>query len=258
MFPFFWTISSSLKTEEEWFIFPPTILPAVPQWVNYGKVMEEIPYGRWFMNTAVIAILGTSGALLSSSLVAYSFARFDYRGRDILFIITLSTMMLPSYVTLIPQFILFHKLKWINTIKPLWVPAWFGGGAFNIFLIRQFIMSLPRELDEAALIDGASYFRVFWNILVPLMKPALATVMIISFMGHWSDFMGPLIYLNSPEKFTLSVGLHFFNSVPMAEYKTFYRLLMAASVMTVIPSLVVFFAGQKYFVRGIALSGIKG
>ena len=257
-FPLVWTLSSSLKDISEMFIFPPTLLPTVPRWRNYLLVARDVPFGLWFMNTVRVVVLATAGTVISASLVAYSFARFKYRGRDIIFMITLSTMMLPAQVTLIPQFILFHKFGWINTIRPLWVPAWFGGGAFNIFMMRQFIMSLPRELDEAALIDGSSRWRIFWRIIVPLCKPALATLMVISFMRNWSNFMGPLIYLNTPKKFTLSVGLQYFSDVEDGNYEPMYQLLMAACVLTLVPCLVVFFSAQRLFVRGIAMTGIKG
>ena len=187
-----------------------------------------------------------------------AFARFEYRGRDTLFLITLGTMMLPAQVTLIPQFVLFHKLGWVPSIKPLWVPAWLGGGAFNIFLLRQFIMSLPPDLDEAAVIDGASYPRIFWRIIVPLCKPALATVAVLSFIGRWNDFIGPLIYLNTRDTFTLAVGLSYFQNLPEQPGVPLQHLLMAASVLAILPILALFFSAQKYFVQGIVLSGIKG
>ena len=167
MFPFFWTVSSSLKEPWELYTFPPTWLPAVPQWQNYARVLEKVPFLLWSWNSVYVVALSTIGTVLSASIVAYSFARFRYRGREAIFLITLGTLMLPAQVTLIPQFVLFHELGWINTLKPLWIPAWFGGGAFAIFLLRQFIMSLPRELDEAAIIDGASYPRIFWSIILP-------------------------------------------------------------------------------------------
>ena len=258
MFPFFWTVSSSLKEPFELMNFPPTWLPETPQWQNYARVIEKVPFIRWAWNTAFVVAISTLGSVISASIVAYSFARFNYPGRDTIFIITLATMMLPAQVTLIPQFILFNELGWINTLLPLWVPYLFGGGAFSIFLLRQFIRTLPRELDEAALIDGASYWRIFWSVLVPLMKPALATVAVISFIAHWNDFVNPLIYLNSPEKFTLALGLNYFKSVPESSGLPLEHLLMAASVMVIIPVLILFFAAQRYFVEGIALSGIKG
>lgn len=257
MFPFFWTVSSSLKEPFELHTFPPTWLPAVPQWQNYARVLEKVPFLLWAWNSIYVVVLSTLGTVISASLVAYSFARFRYRGRDVIFVITLGTMMLPAQVTLIPQFVLFHKLGWINTLMPLWIPAWFGG-AFDIFLFRQFMMSLPRELDEAAIIDGASYPRIYWNILMPLCKPVIATVAVISFIAGWNDFVNPLIYLSSPDKFTLAVGLNFFKSVPESTGLPLDHLLMAGSVMVIIPVLIIFFATQRYFVQGVVLSGIKG
>ncbi len=258
VFPFFWTVSSSLKDVSELFTFPPTILPAVPQWQNYPRVLEKVPFVVWVGNSLYIVVLSTIGIVLTSSLAAYAFARFQFRGRDLIFLITLGTMMLPAQVTLIPQFILFHKFDWINTHYPLWVPAFFGGGAFFIFLLRQFIMTLPKELDESAMIDGANPFRIYWSILMPLMKPALATVAVIAAIGRWNDFIEPLIYLNSPEKFTLALGLNFFKSVPESAGLPMQHLLMAASVMTIMPIIILFFLAQRYFVQGIALTGLKG
>lgn len=259
-FPLFWTLMSSLKTSPEMFAFPPPIFPKVPQWGNYLQVLttERIQVVRWFGNSVLVATLTTMGTLFSASLVAYSFARFEYRGRDTLFFITLATMMLPTEVTLIPQFILFLKLGWINTLYPLWVPYWFGGGAFAIFLMRQFFLTLPRDLDEAALIDGAGYFRIFWSILLPLCRPILATLAIITIIGTWGDFLGPLIYLNSPDNFTISVGLHFFNGAPEVGGEPVQHLLMAACILSMLPVVVIFFLGQRFFVQGIVMSGIKG
>lgn len=258
-FPLFWTLMSSLKTIPEMFSFPPVLIPETPQWSNYWRVLNiSYPVGRWFINSVIIVILTTTGTIITASLVAYSFARFEYRGRDALFMITLATMMLPAQVTLIPQFVLFYKLGWINTFLPLWVPHWFGGGAFAIFLMRQFFLTLPRDLDEAALIDGAGYFRIFWSILMPLCKPILATLAIITLIASWSDFLGPLIYLNTPAKFTVSVGLQFFNAVPEVGGESMQNLLMAACVMSMVPIIVIFFFGQRFFVQGIVMSGIKG
>ncbi len=258
IFPFFWTVSSSLKTVQEINTFPPTWLPEAAQWGNYARVLEMVPFLRWTYNSMFVVVLSTLGTVLSASLVAYSFARFRYRGREVIFLITLGTMMLPAQVTLIPQFVLFHYLDWINTFYPLWVPFWFGGGAFAIFLIRQFIMSLPKELDEAALIDGASYFRIFWQILAPLCKPVMATIAVISFIASWNDFVNPLIYLQIKEKFTLAVGLNYFKNQPEMGGEPTEHLLMAASVMIIAPVIVLFFFLQRYFVRGIVLSGFKG
>lgn len=258
VYPLLWTLGSSLKSPSEMFIYPPSLFPASPQFANYLTVMDTVPFARWFLNTVVVVVTATAGTVISASMVSYSFARFRYRGRDVLFLITLTTMMLPSQVTLVPQFIIFFKLGWIDTIKPLWVPHWFGGGAFYIFLMRQFFLSLPRELDEAAIIDGANRLQVFFRILLPLTKPALATMTVISFMSGWSDFLGPLIYLNTPQKFTLAVGLQYFNAVEDISYEPTEHLLMVACVLTVIPALLVFFMTQKYFVRGVVMTGIKG
>lgn len=258
MFPFFWTASSSLKTVQEIATFPPTYFPEEVQWQNYTRVLNMVPFVTWFINSLIVVFLSTLGTVISASLVAYSFARFRYRGRDFIFLITLGTMMIPAQVTLIPQFVLFHKLGWINTLYPLWIPHWFGGGAFAIFLIRQFIMTLPRELDEAAIIDGAGYMRIFWQILMPLCKPVVATIGVISFIANWNDFVNPLIYLQLPEKFTLAVGLNYFKNQPESAGEPTQHLLMAASVMMIVPVIILFFATQRYFVEGIALSGIKG
>lgn len=256
-FPFVWAVTTSLKTPPELITYPPRLFPDIPQWRNYGVVFRKVPFFLWAGNTMVVVVLGTVGQVLSASLGAYAFARFDFRGRDFLFILTLSTMMLPDQVTLIPQFILFHRMGWINTLRPLWVPAWFGGGAFAIFLMRQFLMQLPRELDEAAIIDGAGSFRIYWQLLMPLCKPVLATLSVISVIGRWNDYFGPLIYLSQEKKFTLSVGLTFFRRIPEGGMPT-EHYLMAASTMMTIPLVILFFSAQRYFVQGIALTGIKG
>ena len=260
MFPFFWTLMSSLKTVPEMYAFPPAWVPARPQFSNYLRITEVVPYGPWLLNTIVLVSLTTSGTVLTSSMVGFAFSRFEFRGRDILFLLTLGTMMIPSQVTLIPQYILFHRLRWLNTTRPLWVPSWFGGGAFSIFLVRQFVSTIPPELDEAAVIDGAGYFRIFWQIIAPLCRPALATIAVITFIGVWNDFMGPLIYLTSKSKFTIALGLQFFKQGggQGQEGEPLQHILMAATVVTVLPCLVLFFSVQRFFVRGIVLSGIKG
>jgi len=257
-FPFFWTLTTSLKRPSEVLLFPPRVFPSVVQWGNYPRVFEKVPFVRWTGNTLFVVTASTLGTLLTASLAAYAFARFEFKIRDPLFVISLGTMMLPSQVTLIPQFVLFHKLGWIDTFRPLWVPSWFGGGAFAIFLLRQFMMTLPRDLDEAAIIDGAGFVRIYWNVLMPLCKPVLATLAVISIIGHWNDFMGPLIYIRTMEKFTLAVGLNYFRFNSESGGQPLQHLLMAASVMTTAPLIVLFFAAQQYFVQGIALTGIKG
>ena len=259
-FPLVWTLMSSLKTGQEMFNFPPNFFPQVPQFSNYIRVLsiERVPVLLWTFNSVFITVMTTLGTVITCSLVGYSFARFEYRGRGLLFFITLATLTLPAQVTLIPQFILFHRLGWINTHLPLWVPAWFGGGAFGIFLMQQFFKTIPRDLDEAALIDGASYPRVFWSVLLPLLKPPVITLAIITFIAAWSDFQGPLIYLNSPEKFTISIGLNFFVQSPEVGGEPMQHLLMAACILAMLPTVLVFFFGQRYFVQGVVMSGLKG
>lgn len=256
--PFVWTFMSSLKSPWEMYAFPPVLLPASLQWGNYYEALVMHPFGRWFMNTFQVVILNTAGLLITSSIVAYGFARFDFRLKGLIFAATLATIMLPAQVTLIPRFIMFHKMGWIDTLLPLWVPAWLGGGAFAIFLMRQFIMTLPRELDEAGIVDGAGYLRIFWNIILPLCKPSLATLAIITVIQNWNNFIEPLVYLNSNEKYTVAVGLRYFHTNPTAGDRPLGHLLMAASVTTILPPIALFFSFQRYFVRGIALTGLKG
>lgn len=258
-FPFFWTVSTSLKTAQETQIVPPTLLPSVPQWQNYLTVWTTQPMALWLRNSTVIIVASLPGAVLTSTLVAYAFARFDFPGRSFLFMVMLSTLMLPAEVTLIPQYIIYQKyFHWINTFWPLIVPSWAGGGAFAIFLMRQFIMSIPRDLDHAARVDGANSFQILWQILVPLCRPALATVAILQFLAQWNDFFAPFIYLNNANLFTMSLGLRYFQTIPetVGEPKT--HLLMAATIVMAAPAILLFFTCQRYFVRGIVLSGIKG
>lgn len=255
--PFLWTLTSSLKTGPETHLIPPTFFPEVPQWGNYVRIWSEQPVARWLVNSAIIIVLSVPGAILTATLVAYSFARFSYPGRDFFFMVMLSTLMIPYEVTLIPQYLLFQKLEWINTFYPLVIPSWIGGGAFTIFLMRQFLMTIPRDLDEAARVDGANSFQILWSILVPLCRPALATIAILQFLTHWNDFLGPFIYLNSEELFTMSVGLRYFKSLPETAGEPKEHLLMAATVIMSLPAIVLFFAAQRYFVRGIVMSGLK-
>ena len=259
-FPFLWTLSSSLKTAHETQVFPPGLLPAAPQWVNYATVWTTQPVWRWILNSGIVIALSVPGAVLSGVLVAYSFARFDYPGRGFLFLLLLSTLMLPFEVTLIPQYLLFYQLKWIDTFLPLTVPAWFGAGgasAFTIFLLRQFFMTIPRDLDDAARVDGASSFRILWSIIVPLSRPALATVLILQFLSHWNDFLGPLVYLNNRSLFTMSLGLRYFQTVPEQLGEPKEHLLMVATIIMTLPAIALFFAAQRYFVRGIVMTGLK-
>lgn len=256
-FPLYWAVQTSLKAERELYYYPPTFAPEMPQWRNYVDVLTRVPFDLWFANTSTIAVLHVIGATASGLVVAYSFARFRWPGRDIVFLATLGTMMFPAQITLIPTFILFKYLGWINTLYPLVVPYFFGGGAFTIFLLRQFIMALPRDLDEAAVIDGASYPQILWNVVVPLTKPAIATAAIIHFIGAWNDFLEPLIYLNKPTMMTLAVGLRWFQTIPEVGTREDH-FMMVVVVMTALPCITLFFLAQRYFVQGIVMSGIKG
>lgn len=223
-----------------------------PRWENFLQALTLQPFGLFAWNTVKITLLGVLGDLVSSSLVAYGFARFEFRGKNILFVLVLATIMLPPQVTMVPQFLLFRSLGWVDTHRPLIVPS-FCGSAFSIFLFRQYFMTLPRALDEAAMIDGASRFRIYQEVLMPLAKPVIATVAVFAFLARWNDFMGPLIYLSSAEKFTLSLALASFQGL----YSTQWHLLMAATLVVMLPCIVLFFAAQRYFISGITLGGVK-
>jgi multiple sugar transport system permease protein len=254
LFPLFWMASTSLKTMEQAYAFPPIWIPHPVMWENYVRIFTELPFFRWTINSIVITVLNTVGVTLTSAFVAFGFARLRARGKNFWFIVLISTIMLPSQVILVPTFILFKYLNWINTILPLVVPAYFGGGAFNIFLLRQFFMTIPFEYDEAAIMDGAGWFTIFWKILMPMSKPALTTVAVLNMVAVWTDFFGPLIYLNDLEKMTLAVGLSFLRG----QHSAALTLLMAGSMFTTIPMLIIFFMAQRYFVEGIQLTGLKG
>ena len=256
--PFFWTVSSSLKPISEIYLFPPTLWPNEIRWSNYADVFKLAPFARFIWNTVIITTFAMIGQILSAAAVAYGFARFRFPGREWLFFLVLSTMMLPWQVTIVPTFLLFRYLGWINTFLPLIVPSYFGGGAFFIFLLRQFFLTIPKDLDEAAKLDGATSVRIFWDVILPLSKPALATVAIFAFIQHWNEFIGPLIFLNSTEKFTLSIGLRYFMVNPFESDEPREAILMAASLIVALPPLLLFFMAQKYFVRGIVTTGLKG
>ena len=258
LIPFLWMISSSLKPNYQIFETPPRWIPNPPAWGNYREALTILPFDRYVLNTAIISLLTILGHLLSCTLIAYAFARLRAPGRNALFVVVLATMMLPYPVTMTPLYVLFNRLGWINTFLPLIVPSYFGGGAFFIFLLRQFFATIPRDLDEAAKLDGASSFRIFWNIILPLSGAALATVAIFSFLQHWNEFIGPLIFLNTEDKFTLSIGLRYFIDNPFESDEPREAILMAASLIVALPSLILFFMAQKYFVRGIATTGLKG
>jgi multiple sugar transport system permease protein len=256
-FPFVWTVLTAFKAPYEIFRFPPPLLPEKFLWSNFVQVWQEAPFSTFLVNTLTVAGLSILGDVVTASLVAYGFARFRFPGRDFLFLLVLSALILPDEVTIIPQFIIFRNLGWLDTLKPLILPAFLGGGSFNIFLLRQFFLTLPRDLDEAAMIDGAGTFRILWQILIPLSKPAVATVVLFSFLFHWNDFFRPLIYLNTTSNYTLALGLRFFQTNVQTGGEPKQHLLMAASVMMTLPVIVLFFTMQRYFVEGITMSGIK-
>lgn len=258
MGPFIWTVGSSLKNPTELFLYPPLIWPAVPNWHNYVEIWTFAPLALFIENSLIAGVLTTVGQTLSAAAVGYGFARFKFPGRDILFLALLSTLIIPQQVTMVPTFLLYKYIGWLDTLLPLWVPAWFGGGAFFIFLMRQFFMTIPRELDAAAEIDGANTVRIFWDILLPLTVPAIAAVAIFAFLWNWNDFLSPLIYLNSEKHFTLPLGLRFFQLAAGSGGTPREQLLMAASVVDTLPPIILFFSLQRYFFRGIVMTGIKG
>lgn len=267
MAPFLFAISSSLKTPQELRVFPPSVFPAIPQWQNYPTLFEmaNLPYGIWYRNSLIITVLATLGTVLSTSASAYGFSRFRWPGRDVCFTVLLATLIIPEQVVLIPKFLLFHLVPnalfghtLIDTWWPLIFPSWFATSAFSVFLLRQFFLQLPRELDEAAVIDGASSVDIFWNILVPLSKPALATVAIFAFLANWNNFIDPLIFITSTSRFPLAVGLRWLQQNPADPTIPQDHLLMAGSVLMVVPPILIFFVMQRYFIQGVIMSGIKG
>ena len=250
--PFLWMVSTSVKSIPEVFAYPIIWIPEAIRWENYPQVLELLPFGRYLFNSAFVSLAVTLLELVTSSLAAYAFARLHFPGRDKLFLLYLGTLMIPGQVTLIPNFLLMRWFGWIDTYLALIIPAAFT--AFGTFLLRQFFLSIPRELEEAARADGASYFRVYWQIILPLSGPALATLAVFSFMTQWNAFIWPLIVTDREELRTVTVGLRYFQD----ELVTDYHYLMAGSVMSVIPVLIIFLLLQRYFVRGIALTGMGG
>lgn len=257
MFPFVWSVSSALKTGIEVQAYPPVLLPKVVQWGNFYQAWTAIKFGTFFLNSTIVTICCLIGELISSTLVAYGFARFRFPGREVLFLICLSGMMMPVYVTIIPLFTLFRALNWVNTLRPLIVPSFFGS-AFAIFLLRQFFLSIPFDLDESALLDGATRVTILARILIPNLKPALATVAIFTFRATWDNFLGPLIFLDNVKKYTLPLGLWFLRTYVDDPGKPRDHLIMAGSLIATLPVLIVFASFQSYFVEGIVMSGIKG
>jgi len=252
--PFLWMVSTSLKVESQIWLFPPQWIPNPVRWQNYIEALTILPFGRYALNTMLITVLTTVGVVLSASLCAYGFARMQFPGRDLVFMIVLSAIMIPYAVLLIPQYIMFRSFGWLDTYLPLWVPPWFGGGVFNIFLLRQFFRTIPTELSDAARIDGSSELGIYWRVSMPLAGPALATVGIFTVLNTWNDFLAPLVYISSPDKFTLALGLAQFRGL----MSTQWHYLMAASTAVIVPTLILFVLAQRYFIQGIALTGLKG
>lgn len=250
--PFLWMISTSLKAPHEVFTYPPVWLPDPPVWANYRQAVSVMPFGRFYLNSLIVAVGVTGLQLLTSSLAAFAFARLRFRGREVIFLLYLATLMIPFQVTMIPNFILMRFFGWFDSYQALILPPAFS--ALSTFLMRQFFLGIPRELDDAARLDGASSFRIWWQIILPLSSPVIAALTIFTFLNSWNDFLWPLVITNSLEMRTLPVGLTAFQG----QYKVEWHLLMAGSVIAILPVLVVYVIGQKSFVQGITLSGLGG
>lgn len=252
-FPFYWLVTTSLKPVDMIMADPPQWFPNPIAFSNFAELMDTAPVLHWVRNTVVVAFLGTIFYTASSVLAAYGFARHPFPGSRVIFFVVLATMMMPGHITIIPRFILFRELGWLDTLLPLIVPTLFGS-AFYIFLLRQFFLTIPRDLDEAAELDGANTLQILWDILLPLARPAVVTVALFAFIEQWSDFLEPFIYLSSPENLTLQVGLRWFST----QYGTQFHLMMAGSVLAMAPVVILFFFAQKQFIQGITLTGLKG
>ena len=255
-FPLAWLLSTSFKTDAQMFKVPPELIPNPFTISNYFGMFRYFPFASFFLNTVFVVFMALAGTLLSAPLVAYSFSRLRWGGRNVMFTVLLATIMLPTQVTMIPLYVIYSRWGWINTFFPLWVPYWFGGGAFSIFLLRQFMMTIPGELEESALIDGAGRLMIYARIILPLVIPVMTTVAIFVFMNTWNDFMGPLLYINDSAKYTLSLGLRVFQQAAGTN-QTQYGMMMAASVFMTLPVIAFFFIGQKQFIEGVVLTGMK-
>jgi multiple sugar transport system permease protein len=252
--PLFWMVSTSLKQEADLFILPQQIWPTPAQWRNYAEVWQIQPLTLYFFNTIFITLLAMSGEIVTCALVAYGFARFRFAGRETLFMVMLGTMMLPGIITLIPTFLIWRDLQRIDSFTPLTIGALFAWGPAYIFLLRQFFMTIPREIEEAAVMDGANPLQLFGQIMLPLVKPALMVMAVFTFLGTWHDFFGPLIYVSDNTQFPLSLGLYAFR----AQRTTEWALMMAAATLATVPLIAIFFFTQRYFLEGIKLTGLKG
>jgi multiple sugar transport system permease protein len=260
--PFYWMVVSALKSVEEGAAFPPTLIPQAWRWQNFVDAINYIPFGLYAVNSLIITVGATIGAVLSNTLIAYGFSRIQWPGRNILFYVCIATIFLPYPVVLVALFDIFSKLpsfgiqgsnSWVNTFLPLIVPAFFGN-PFYIFLMRQFMMGIPKELSDAARVDGASELQTFWNVVLPLTKPAVTVIGILAAVAAWNEFLLPLLYLQENEKYPLAIGLAFFTS----QHDVAYNLLMAASTLIVLPVVVIFILAQRFFIEGITVGGVKG
>ena len=254
--PALWMISSSLKVSTEVFAHPIVWIPKDPQWKNFVRVFEIMPFAKFIWNTVIVVTLAVVGTVISSAMVAYAFARIRWPGREFFFALLLATMLLPEVITLVPRFIIFRHLGWIDTFAPLTVPYWCAATALYVFLMRQYFRGLPMELEEAALIDGAGRLRILFQIILPLSKPVIATVAVFALFQHYTDYMNPLIYLSSMDKWTLAVGLGSLNA--NESYGASWELVFAAGTIMTLPMLLLFIFAQRYFVKGIATTGLKG
>lgn len=252
-FPFLWMVLTALKPNDQIFVYPPRFLPSPPKWENFVHAMNAIPFWRYTMNTLIVSSLATLGALISCPLAAYSISRIKWRGSNALFLVTLAVMMIPNQVTMVPLFIIFSKMNLVGTFVPLILPMFFGV-PYYIFLMRQFFKQLPKSLEDAARIDGCSEFRIYSRIMLPLCQPSLLTVGMFQFIASWNDFLGPLIYLNSEETYTLQIGLQQFKQSQYVEWS----FLMAVAILVAAPIIILYFVVQKSFVQGITFGGIKG
>ena len=256
IFPLFWMVSTSLKTDEEANAPKPVWLPAKPQLDAYEQILSDRDWLGYIGNSVFVTFLAVGGTLASVTIVAFAFSRLEWPGRNLVFYLMLSTLMLPLQATLVPQYVLFNQLDWINTFNPITIPGYFAGGAAMVFLLRQFMLSIPRELDEAALVDGASHFQIFWHVILPNTKPALTTVGLFLFVGHWNSLQLPLIYLQKRELQTLPMAI--LNLYNPQQTRQPWTLIMSTSLLAVVPLIVVFLLVQRYFVESIVLTGTKG
>lgn len=252
LLPFLWQLRSSVMTISEIFISPPRVFPQLPQWRNYVEVFSIMPFGRYYFNSLLIVFVNIIGALFANTVIAYGLARLRFRGRKLMFSLSIATLMMPTSITLIPTFIEWHFFRGINTFLPLTVPAFFGNALF-IFMLVQFFKSVPPDFDEAAFIDGATYPQILIQIIVPITRPALAVVAIFTFLGSWNDYLGPLLYLNERKLYTLALGLQSM----LSQYTSDWHLLMAAATLVTAPLIILFFLAQKSFVEGLTMGGIK-